>query len=123
MKLLMVFFTMVISTAYACPEMNDQSIGSGNPEALYVELDTTPIALTEYEFNQIPNFTRGQFQYEECKDSLRSKTMRSKVTGRIFTAVYTNEDECDGGNSYGALFNEDITKLLGDIGDSYISCY
>jgi len=123
MKLIPIFFALVLNVAYACPEMNDQSIGSGNPEALYIELESAPITLSEYEFNQIPNFADGQFNYEECSEALRFKTMRSLITGRIFTAVYTNEDECDGGNSYGALFNEDMSKIVGNIGDSDISCY
>lgn len=120
MKLLTVLFTMIISTAYACPELNEVDLANGEGPWTHIELEAIDIYLSQAEFDKIPGL---EGMYKDCKDHLSATKVQDITTGKYFTAVKTNADECDGGNAYGALFNNDMTKILGDIKDSFISCY
>ena len=42
-------------------------------------------------------------------------------SGKLFHAVYTSEDICDGGNSYGAVLDANL-KSVAHIGDSDFYC-
>ncbi|MBT7610049.1 MAG: hypothetical protein HN576_09850 [Bacteriovoracaceae bacterium] len=119
--LLTLLFIFSAQNSYACPELNDVDLANGDGPWMHEEIDFYDIQLTKEEFVKIPNF--DFFEYEKCKNALYVKVVRSKKTGRVFNAVMTNEDHCDGGNSYGALFNSDMKTFLGDIRDSYISCH
>lgn len=122
MKLLMVLMTLVLGNAYACPELNGVDLADGDGPWTYTELEISGLVLSEAEFNNIPTFA-GDFDYEQCKDAIVASKVQDKLTGKIFTAVYTNEDHCDGGNSYGVLYDQEMQTILGTIGDSFISCY
>jgi hypothetical protein len=123
MPMIRLFFAglFVLNFAYACPELQGVDLADGEGPWVHEDLGSSTSTLTEEEFFKIPHFADSS--YEECKDALRVKEVKSVVTGRVFNALITSEDYCDGGNSYGALFSEDMQTRLGDIGDSYISCY
>ena len=123
MKLLLILFSLLSLNSFACPEMNDIDLSGYEVEEKYEVLSSGPIVLEEYEFNQIPNFANDNFIYDECKESLTSKVLKSKISGKIYTAIITNDDDCDGGNSYGALFYKPKKEVLADINDGGIYCY
>lgn len=67
----------------------------------------------------------GGLPISECKDSVITNTIDVKKTGKRYTAFYTNDDTCDGGNSYGMIVegNEPRTeKVIATIEDSDIVC-
>lgn len=117
----LISFLFVFNFAYACPELDGVDLADGEGPWIYEEQGSSPITLSKEEFAKIPNFHIDS--YEDCKDALRVEEIRVKASGKIYMALLTYEDSCDGGNSYGALFSEDMSTMLGDIGDSFISCY
>jgi hypothetical protein len=63
----------------------------------------------------------GDFNASECENALREKEVYFKSLKKGLRFIYTNEDECDGGNSYGYVI-DDKNKVVGHIGDSGIYC-
>jgi hypothetical protein len=114
-------FIIPMQYAIACPELNNVDLADGEGPWVYEVVENNGIFLTKEEFIKIPYLDIED--YERCKNSLYLKKVSSKLTGRFFNAVMTNQDKCDGGNSYGALFDSSMNNMIGDIGDSYISCY
>jgi len=70
-------------------------------------------------FNQFEN---GDEYYEDCKDALRYVEFAHPTTGTQFKAIYTIEDSCDGGNSYGYITKIDSKDIIAEIGDSEFYC-
>jgi hypothetical protein len=68
--------------------------------------------LNKNEFEQIIGIRK--FDYNTCKDSISLATVN--LGGDIFALYYTNEDKCDGGNSYGSVLNSkgDIIAAIAD---------
>lgn len=66
----------------------------------------------------------GEFSEDDCRNSLRRKTYRH-TSGDIFTVLYTTNDECDGGNTYGLIIagsTEGPSGVRATIEDSHIHC-
>ena len=61
----------------------------------------------------------GDFNYDECLTSIKQEVF--KVSEELINLYYTNEDHCDGGNSYGSIVDEQ-GKVIGTISDSFIDC-
>lgn len=122
MTKIIVLFTLILGNAYACPQLGGVDLADGDGPWSFIELSINNITLTEAEFNQIPVLAED-FDYEQCRDEMVVTKYQDKATGKVFSAVVTNDDNCDGGNVYGALYNEAMTELLGDIQDSFVSCY
>ncbi|MBT3236792.1 MAG: hypothetical protein HN353_12620 [Bdellovibrionales bacterium] len=119
--------SLLISTLFlastsgsACPSLDHSDLANGDGPWNYIELERYSVTLTEAEFLQVPVYV--DFDYNECKNSLVIQKVQSKESGRIFSALLTVEDNCDGGNSYGALYSENRQAILGDIRDSFIYC-
>lgn len=56
---------------------------------------------------------------------VRVISLRSKSSGQIYTAIASNEDHCDGGNTFGYVVKgASITtgSIIAMIQDSYIQC-
>jgi hypothetical protein len=67
----------------------------------------------------------GGLPLSECKDAVIANSIQSKKTGKIYTAYYTNDDTCDGGNSYGMIVEGSdprTDKVIATIEDSDIIC-
>lgn len=62
----------------------------------------------------------GDFDPKRCEYALSQMTVKLDEKSSL-NMVYTTEDRCDGGNSYGYLTNQD-QELIGFITDSEISC-
>lgn len=64
------------------------------------------------------------FSQKYCKGKVAETMIRVKATGEVFTAYYTADDACDGGNSYGLIvkgrvpLTKQVVKLIQD-GDLY----
>jgi hypothetical protein len=121
LSLLVSTLTFLSIAAFACPELDGSDLANGDGPWSYVELERYSVTLTKTQFLQVPVYV--DFDYSECRDALVIQMVQSKDSGRNFSALLTAEDNCDGGNSYGALYNEDRTQLLGEIRDSFIYCY
>ena len=119
--LLSMALLLTFSTAFACPELDNVDLASGDGPWIHKELDTYKISLTKEDFINLPNFDESE--YEDCKDAFIVQVVQSKQTGRIFSALKSYEDMCDGGNSYGVLYNAEMSVVVGEIADSGISCY
>lgn len=63
----------------------------------------------------------GEFEEESCEGAITSKTV-SLVNSGTLEFIYTIEDRCDGGNSYGYVTDES-QKVVGVITDSDITCF
>ncbi len=90
-------------------------------EYLYTEVeDNGKIPFPAYLFSQYDSL--GYFEAEECVDAVTESVIEDNKTGARYTAIYTIEDRCDGGNSYGLVLSEDKTKVLATINDGDFSC-
>jgi hypothetical protein len=67
----------------------------------------------------------GKFSKENCKNSIVVTKITNKKTSEYYLAFYTNENRCDGGNSYGVVFKgTDLQSQVpvATIEDSYVDC-
>ena len=67
----------------------------------------------------------GGLPLSECKEAIIANSIQVKKTGKIYTAFYTNDDSCDGGNSYGMIIegtDPRTDKVIATIEDSDIVC-
>ena len=67
----------------------------------------------------------GEFQSQECHFAFRRERITDKKTGDIYSAFYSNEDDCDGGNSYGVIvkgLQPLPDKVVATIEDSDLYC-
>ena len=69
----------------------------------------------------------GTFNAEDCKKSIIKTKLQSLASSKTYTLFYTNEDNCDGGNSYGLIMTTKSSSPKKDgvialITDSDISC-
>lgn len=62
----------------------------------------------------------SNFDKEQCKDSILQELI--KVNGEYFWRFQTNEDSCDGGNTYGSIYTSDLKKPIVHIYDSEVVC-
>lgn len=62
-----------------------------------------------------------EFDYESCKGALRSIDFYDIVSGDHYHGIFTHDDDCDGGNSHGVLYN-DKDEHIGYIYDGDFSC-
>lgn len=122
-KLLMFFLILVPAIAFPCPfedlqlsELEDLSQFSLGTETAI----PFPAALfRSYKRSLSP------FSAEECRDSIRVRPVFDRLSAQQFFAVYTNDDSCDGGNTYGLiLVSEELKEenVVGVIQDSFIFC-
>jgi len=129
MKNLIALFTLTISinsfATCSAPEGDLGSVYDGydndQTEYLYNETsDNGKIPFPGKLFSQYPSL--GEFDAKECADAVTESVIKNKKTGISYVAVYTIEDNCDGGNSYGLLFNEDKSKVVATINDGDFYC-
>lgn len=70
----------------------------------------------------------GEWSKTECKKAVKVTKYVSFEDHKVYTAYFTNEDYCDGGNSYGLILTdkkEDSPrgdKVIATITDSFIDC-
>lgn len=67
----------------------------------------------------------GNFSEKNCKNAIVAAKIIYVPKKEIFYAFYTNQDSCDGGNSYGIVLKSgdmDATKPIATIEDSFVDC-
>jgi hypothetical protein len=66
----------------------------------------------------------GKFSKANCENSIVITKIINKKTSEYYLAFYTNENRCDGGNSYGVVFKggDSSQHPVATIEDSYIDC-
>ncbi|MGI4991820.1 hypothetical protein ACRXCV_04285 [Halobacteriovorax sp. GFR7] len=123
MKSVVVLLSVILfSSAMACPELNNVDLASSYDRDEYTEVYSERLPkLSKEEFAKYTEL--ADFDYDYCADALELRRLEATQTGTVYTIVVTVEDHCDGGNSYGNIFDESGSKLLGRIGDSYIACF
>jgi hypothetical protein len=72
------------------------------------------------EFNEALGELHSEFNYSECKNAMIWRYVHARGMKKVYTALISVEDECDGGNSFGVLYFK--KQLIGYVNDSYISC-
>jgi hypothetical protein len=117
MKLLIALTIFASSTTYACmpTELVDGSLST--IEEKYTELPGADLkfsSLVRKEVSKVEDIS-------ECTDENMAVSSFLTPTGKLFHAVYTFEDECDGGNSYGAVLDANL-RPVAQIGDSDFYC-
>ncbi|MGE3974889.1 MAG: hypothetical protein AB7F59_10220 [Bdellovibrionales bacterium] len=124
MKILISFMVLIAAQmSYACPVLEGADLSDGEDESpIYTKGERIPVSLTQAEFNKVPVYASTGNDYESCQGALVLQKLEIKKTKQVFYALLSTEDICDGGNSSGALFSADLKTLIGDIGDSFISC-
>lgn len=67
----------------------------------------------------------GNFSDEKCKNAIVAAKINHVSKKETLYAFYTNENDCDGGNSYGLVFrstDKDHTSPIATIEDSRLEC-
>lgn len=70
----------------------------------------------------------GEWSKTECKKAVKVTKFVSFEDHKVYTLYYTNEDYCDGGNSYGLILTDRKEnsprgdKVIATITDSFIEC-
>jgi hypothetical protein len=62
----------------------------------------------------------ANFRFNECSDGMLQELI--EVNGEKFWSLKTNNDACDGGNTYGAIYAFDLKTPVAHIYDSDIIC-
>lgn len=115
MKLLIALTILTSSSAYACmpTELVDGALYT--IEEKFTEVYGLKLtSLVRREVNKVEDISH-------CSNENISITSFLTPSKKLFHAVYTSEDECDGGNSYGAILDANL-KAVAQIGDSDFYC-
>lgn len=67
----------------------------------------------------------GRFSKRDCRYAVRAAQVTDKGTAQTYTAFYTSEDDCDGGNSYGVIVmgdEADPRRAVATIQDTNLYC-
>ncbi|MFS4461057.1 hypothetical protein [Bdellovibrio sp. HCB2-146] len=122
-----VFFIFITlgfySNSYACPfeGMTLTSI-EDSPD-----FTSTPSDWVSYPTRLFKGFSNllDMLSPSECKEAVIANQITDNKTGIVYTAFYTNDDSCDGGNSYGMIVEGKeprLSKAVASIQDSDIAC-
>ena len=133
MTLLFLFlFTIASGFASECPSLiaeGSLSTIDDSPEggyrdqySIFRQVSKSAYKVGQQDFQRIPIIGR-EFDYEYCKDAIVKLKFKGEIDGedQFFTAFYTAEDACDGGNAGGSILNEK-GALIARIDDGDFSC-
>lgn len=101
-------------------DKNLWSVTSDEGDASFVVLNEESTSLSKEEFEANPIFK--DFDYNDCQDALKKVDFLNPATGSKFSAIYTIEDHCDGGNSYGTISLLGSKEVISTIQDSDFYC-
>jgi hypothetical protein len=118
------------SSSFACPLENSNVMALPDQGEYKVLSDTKLTEVSRQEFKKLMGSLTSWAKYENCKDNLAERVIRDTSTGKIYTVVATNDDECDGGNSFGNMYEGEPTnpkkifkqKRVADVEDSSVVC-
>lgn len=118
MKTLIALATLLSASAFAC-SVDDSNIYTVENESDFVVVSEAKVPFPGYLFSQFPSL--GDFDYDSCKDAVK-ETIVKGADGSRLRLIYTIEDSCDGGNSYGMVIDDKTLAPVALIHDSDISC-
>jgi|GEM_PF-2958804 len=122
-KFFIILFIIFPLTAFACPFADSQlpDLADSSYFTLGAESHINfPASLFKAFEQQL-----SSFDTEECRDAISFRKLLHKPTSQQFFVISTNQDRCDGGNTYGLiLVSEDLKaeNVVGVIQDSFIFC-
>lgn len=120
MKLLIALTILASSATYACTIPSE--LYNGALYQIFEEENYTDLQGGEIEFTpEVRAEVQRIEDISECSDENLTVSSFSTISGKVFHAVYTIEDDCDGGNSYGAVLDEN-SKAVAHIGDGDFYC-
>ena len=71
------------------------------------------------DFDVISDMLEG----DRCQKSMIKTIFTVKtIPGQVFETIVSNEDDCDGGNTYGIIKNLNTDSVVATIEDSFINC-
>jgi hypothetical protein len=124
MKTVFFFFVSLgFFKAEACP-FEGMSIGGVDDSSDFISSESKWAPFPEPLYLKYES-RLGGLPLNECKESVIANSIQVKKTGKIYTAFYTNDDSCDGGNSYGMIIegtDPRVDKVIATIEDSDIVC-
>ena len=118
MKTLIALSLLFTSSVYACG-VDDMNIHEIREESRFTEVGSGSAAFPAYLFSQFNAL--GDFDYESCKDAVTEVTVQDTDGSRL-RMIYTVEDSCDGGNSYGLNIDDKTLAPVALITDGDVSC-
>ena len=119
LKLFFLSLCLINNSLFACPELSNLDLAGEMVESKIDRISTSDLFITKDQFYQFKIFK--DFDYSQCSKSLSHFEFRHISSGESYTAIKTNDDICDGGNSYGVLFNR-RNEMIAEIRDSFIIC-
>ncbi|MCB9091923.1 MAG: hypothetical protein H6621_02650 [Halobacteriovoraceae bacterium] len=116
------FLSLFAVRSMACAELNGASLFAEDADD-YISLQEEHRTLTQEEFFATPALTQNM-DYEACKNTLFAfEIILATKTNQPYILLYSTDDSCDGGNSFGAILNDRMDRVIGDIADSDFYCY
>ncbi len=118
MKTLIALSLLFTSSVYACA-VDDMNIHEIREESRFTEVGNGSAAFPAYLFSQFEAL--GDFDYESCRDAV-TEVIVQDTDGSRLRMLYTIEDSCDGGNSYGLIIDDKTLAPVALITDGDVSC-
>lgn len=119
MKTLALALGLLFSHSILACSVQDSSIYQIRFESDFTEISEKQVPFPGYLFSQFESL--GDFDYESCKDAVQEVVVQAQDGSRL-RLIYTVEDSCDGGNSYGIILNDKDLAPVALIHDSDVSC-
>ena len=119
--IIFVTLSLSLSQAFAKCDVNNIDMASGeNRDAFMILSEKSAHFKNKSQYIAKMDKFSSELPYSQCKDAMVWRKLRAKNSTKVYTALISVEDTCDGGNSTGVLyFNQTI---VGTIEDSIIYC-
>jgi thioredoxin-related protein len=79
---------------------------------------STDKSFLENNWNKIP--VLKEMEKERCIDVVDMNLI--KVKNKYFWMMISSDDSCDGGNTYGVIYNYSLTKVAAEVQDGDVYC-
>lgn len=120
---IVILFFIFIPRTHACP-FKDLSHADLTNTNSFVVLETKSIPFPDHLFTAFSDHL-GEFNKSECANAAHEKKLLYKPTNVLYSMYYTDQELCDGGNTYGLIIQQsphDSNNVIATIEDSFIYC-
>lgn len=117
-SLLALSVSLLSLNIFACG-FEDMGLYQVQYESNYTVVSENNVKFPGYLFSKFPSLE--DFDYENCQDAVKEVVVMD-TTKKRFNLIFTSEDSCDGGNSYGLILDNKTLAPIATINDSDISC-
>ncbi len=128
MKYLVIFALLSLSTQAIAncslelpTELDGKSLHNFRDGRSVKKLGKTGILFNESRQAQWKKVLPGFELEDDCAQIMATVSFAGKKSGNLYHAFYTNEDHCDGGNSYGFITDANL-EVVAEIQDSDVYC-